>query len=78
MIGSGVLFDLDETLIDRAASISAYARQFYSDFEPYIADRAETFLETFLQLDGNGYVTREAFFQGLASYIQRPEVNGET
>ncbi|MEJ2087596.1 MAG: HAD family hydrolase, partial [Gammaproteobacteria bacterium] len=31
-----------------------------------------------LQLDGNGYVTREAFFQGLASYIERPEVDGET
>lgn len=78
MIGSGVLFDLDETLIDRTASISAYARRFYADFEPYIADRAEAFLETFLRLDGNGYVTREAFFQGLAGYIEKPEMNEET
>ena len=30
--GAGILFDLDETLIDRAASIRAYATEFWRDF----------------------------------------------
>jgi len=65
----GVLFDLDETLLDRAASIAIYGRQFLSDFIKSILEPPEAFLESFLRLDGNGYTPREEFFRVLAAHI---------
>lgn len=71
----GVLFDLDETLIDRTASISAYAHRLYSEFDTLIADEREHFLERFLELDANGYVDRETFFIRLDNYFASPKLN---
>ncbi len=63
---AGILFDLDETLIDRSASIRSYA----GDFWTLHADRIEidqaAFIDRFVALDGNGYVPRPAFFGQLA------------
>ncbi|MEZ5558638.1 MAG: HAD family hydrolase [Pseudomonadales bacterium] len=64
-----VLFDLDETLIDRAASSKIYGMQFYSDFNESISALPEAFLESFMRLDGNGYVPRGEFFQALSENI---------
>jgi len=75
---SGVVFDLDETLIDRRASISVYAETFYQTFNDLIAESAEEFIDTFIQLDGNGYVTRDKLFQSLTSHIDHDSLNQQT
>ncbi|MGE0623240.1 MAG: HAD family hydrolase [Pseudomonadales bacterium] len=66
-MAAGVLFDLDETLLDRAASVAAYGLKFYSDFESAIESERESFLATFLLLDGQGYVPRERFFESMSN-----------
>jgi putative hydrolase of the HAD superfamily len=71
----GVLFDLDETLIDRTASISAYALRLYSEFDNHIPDEPGIFLERFLELDANGYIDRETFFLRLENYFASPRLN---
>jgi putative hydrolase of the HAD superfamily len=71
----GVLFDLDETLIDRTASISAYAHRLYSEFDNHIPDERGIFLERFLELDANGYVDRETFFLRLENYFASPRLS---
>ncbi len=70
----GVVFDLDETLIDRQASIALYGLQFHKDFRQCITQDVESFLATFLGLDGNGYVPRETFFEHLANCVGHPDV----
>ena len=72
---SGVVFDLDETLIDRRASIAIYAETFYQTFNDLIADDADEFIDTFIQLDGNGYVARDQLFQSLTSHIDHESLN---
>jgi putative hydrolase of the HAD superfamily len=74
---SGVVFDLDETLIDRHASMLRYADRFWSDFQSEIPVPRPEFLERFLELDGNGYVDRKRFFQALAEYLGRPKPRPE-
>jgi putative hydrolase of the HAD superfamily len=66
---AGVVFDLDETLIDRQASITRYARRVYHDFRGDIGTSEAVFVERFLQLDGGGYVDRHTFFESLATYV---------
>ncbi|MGD8415792.1 MAG: HAD family hydrolase [Pseudomonadales bacterium] len=74
-MNGGVLFDLDDTLLDRQASVYLYGEKFYEDFEPYISEGADDFLKAFVRLDGNGYVPRDDFFRALARYIGRPEAD---
>jgi putative hydrolase of the HAD superfamily len=71
----GILFDLDETLIDRAASIVHYARRFHSDFSNAIAQACERFVGEFVRLDGNGYVDRATFFDNLARHLSTPQIS---
>lgn len=66
-MSGGVLFDLDETLLDRTASILDYARRLHRDFEAEIGEPWEPFGDAFIQLDGNGYVDRQTFFERLAA-----------
>jgi putative hydrolase of the HAD superfamily len=75
---SGVVFDLDETLIDRRASIAAYAETFHLTFENLISENTETFISTFIRLDGNGYIAREKLFQTLASHIAHESLGRQT
>jgi putative hydrolase of the HAD superfamily len=72
---AGVIFDLDETLLDRTASISAYGCELYSRFERYVPDTLEDFLVRFHEFDGNGYIARESFFASLAEYLGAPGVD---
>lgn len=70
----GVIFDLDETLIDRHASISVYASRLYADFTNDIALPEDQFIERFLELDGNGYTPRETLFGYLSEELVNEEV----
>jgi putative hydrolase of the HAD superfamily len=65
----GIVFDLDETLVDRKGSLSVYARVLYSDFHASIAVSQAEFIEQFHLLDGNGRVPKDQFFDLLASSV---------
>jgi putative hydrolase of the HAD superfamily len=73
----GILFDLDDTLIDRATSISQYAARFHSEFIAHIRIPLEPFVAEFMRLDGNGYVPRTTFFDGLSRYLSTPHIRPE-
>lgn len=51
---SGIVFDLDETLIDRRATLEAYAHRFWRDFDVGRDARQSDFVASFLDLDRNG------------------------
>ncbi len=65
----GVLFDLDETLIDRTSSLARYARQLWRKVDGASALDEALFVERFKELDGDGYVPREQFFESLAGLL---------
>lgn len=71
----GILFDLDETLIDRTASITKYADVLFHDLGNAISVQRDTFISEFLRLDGNGYVAREAFFENLSACVLEPGID---
>jgi putative hydrolase of the HAD superfamily len=55
-----ILFDLDETLTDRARSICQYAEQFRTDFADHLASTAvSTIADALLTTDVRGYSPRE-------------------
>lgn len=55
-----ILFDLDETLIDRPASLDAYVRRFTADFGDRLLERDPGRIRAVLvAADGNGYRARE-------------------
>ena len=60
----GILFDLDETLIDRRRSIDRYARALRGAYRSRLAE--EEFVAQFHRLDGAGRVPRRQFFEGIA------------
>jgi putative hydrolase of the HAD superfamily len=61
-----ILFDLDETLIDRTQSIVDYATHFQRDFADVLAPLpAATIAAAILTADGRGYQPREVVFQAL-------------
>ena len=61
-----VLFDLDETLLDRSASLSRYASQFLRDFaDSLIAQDLIEVRSTIVNADGGGYRPRQDMFQDL-------------
>jgi len=62
----GIVFDLDETLIDRKGSLDCYACRLWSSFQPRAVHSEEQFLAVFHQLDGNGRVPRPKFFEELS------------
>ena len=65
----GIVFDLDETLVDRKGSLNVYAQELYSDFRTSIALSQAEFIVQFHLLDGNGRVPRDQFFDLLASNL---------
>jgi putative hydrolase of the HAD superfamily len=64
----GLIFDLDETLIDRRQTLDAYARALLSEFRlhPSVAS-PDAFVAQFHRYDDNGDVPRDEFFDRLAS-----------
>ena len=54
-----ILFDLDDTLIDRKASIRAYADMLISDFALELADNdPESIAKCVIESDQGGYIPR--------------------
>ena len=60
----GILFDLDETLIDRRGSLDRYARELRIDLAGRFDE--EAFVAEFHRLDGAGKVPRPEFFAAVA------------
>lgn len=65
----GVLFDLDETLVDRRRSLDVYARRLNEAFADAAVASGDLFVAEFRRLDGNGRVPRDEFFGQLASVL---------
>ena len=65
-----VLFDLDETLTDRSASIRGYAAVFSDDFASSLDRGNVTEVELAIaSLDEDGYRPREEFYAALAEHL---------
>jgi putative hydrolase of the HAD superfamily len=66
-----VLFDLDETLTDRSASIARYAALFHRDFAGYLRGVSVAEVEsTFVSLDERGYRPRDEVYAGIVKSLQ--------
>ncbi len=65
----GVVFDLDETLVDRRGSLSAYARRLNEAFADATVAAGDLFVSEFHRLDGNGRVPRDEFFERLSAVL---------
>ena len=63
---AGILFDLDETLLDRSGTLQRYAAVLFSDFENSARIGFDEFDRLVTELDDHGVTPREAFFAGLA------------
>jgi FMN phosphatase YigB (HAD superfamily) len=65
-----VLFDLDETITDRSASLAKYAALFHREFSgflnPMVVEQIEA---TFLALDNRGYRPREEVYAGIVATL---------
>ena len=62
----GILLDLDETLLDRSATLLGYASDLHSEFRERARQNHAEFIKLFQHLDGNGRTPRDQFFFGLA------------
>ena len=62
----GIVFDLDETLIDRKGSLTHYAQLLWTHFKAHTDLEQHEFLAAFHKLDGNGRVARSKFFSDLS------------
>jgi putative hydrolase of the HAD superfamily len=59
----GIVFDLDDTLIDRSQAVVNFANEFWSESGVQINLSPIDFVSTVLRLDGTGYTPRDLFFQ---------------
>jgi putative hydrolase of the HAD superfamily len=59
----GIVFDLDETLIDRNRAVTNFAELLWAEFFSDGAESEESFIERVHHLDGHGYTPREQFFE---------------
>src|SRR5438093_1240967 len=63
IVPQAILFDLDETLIDRTRSIMSYAERFQHDFTDHLAPTTVSTIATaILTADERGYRPREELF----------------
>ena len=65
----GVVFDLDETLLDCRGSLDAYARRLRSAFDSRASSALDVFVAEFHRLDADGKTPRTQFFELLASRL---------
>lgn len=74
-----VFFDLDNTLVDRPASLTAYTRQFAEDFGARLKDTSVEKLDTAIQtFDGGGYNPKPEMFANMVEqlpWISPPSVD---
>lgn len=67
---TAILFDLDDTLIDRRTSITAYSQQFHADFAAQLQPVNQSFLtEQIIALDHGGYSPRTEMAAKLANIL---------
>ena len=66
---AGVVFDLDETLIDRNASLSAFAANLWFAEQTNIQLSQDQFVRNFIQLDGYGYADKQHLFTETARLV---------
>ena len=65
-----VLFDLDETMTDRSASVAKYAALFHRTFAEFLRPMPVKEIEaTFLALDNRGYRPREEVYTGIVNTL---------
>ena len=65
-----ILFDLDNTLTNRRASITKFARQFHIDFRPrHQMKRSEDMVPIIQNADGGGYRPLDERWRGLQKWI---------
>ena len=65
-----ILFDLDDTLTDRHASLTQYARDFRLAFDAQLQAVSEThLLRVMIAADARGYAAREALFAALRTQL---------
>lgn len=70
MAPQAILFDLDETLIDRTRSIELYAQRFHQDFADHLAPvPIRTISAAMFTADARGYRPREAVFADLTQSL---------
>ncbi len=68
----GVVFDLDETLIDRTETLRVYARNLWEVNRDQSDLSQAEFIDAFLEFDETGYRPREEFYADAASLIAIP------
>lgn len=66
----GVLFDLDNTLVDRAASLTRYADVFRRDLEPGLP--ADLVASRLVEADGGGYRDRKTVLEEIRAWPEWP------
>jgi putative hydrolase of the HAD superfamily len=69
-VPQAILFDLDETLTDRARSIFQYAERFRGDFADHLASTAvSTIADALLRADVRGYRPREEIWRDFSQRL---------
>tara|TARA_R110002073_G_scaffold47089_5_gene128042 strand:- start:7055 stop:7738 length:684 start_codon:yes stop_codon:yes gene_type:complete len=66
----GIVFDLDDTLIDRTQAVVNFASGFWTDFHAVIEVDQAGFVAEVLRLDESGYAPRESFFGAIEDTFQ--------
>ena len=70
MVPQAILFDLDETLLDRTQSIVCYAERLQRDFADRLAPTtASTIAATIMAADERGYRPREELWRDLVQHL---------
>jgi hypothetical protein len=75
LVACGVVFDLDEALLDRSASLWQHGHCFWTEFRHLISRAEHSFVEEFVKLDGNGYMPRKDFFSLVSAAIDSTNVS---
>lgn len=64
-----ILFDLDDTLTDRKATLKCFAIQYLEDFKTHLEMDADIFSQELERADGHGYRPRHEMFQILLEQL---------
>jgi putative hydrolase of the HAD superfamily len=68
-----VLFDLDDTLLDRRGSFEQFLRDQWTRFCPAVQGiDQDQYVQTLIELDHNGYAPRQGLFGGLTARFGLP------